>query len=68
LTDQLLNNYTPSIASVTLIPSGGGRFEVMAGDTLVFSKKAVGRHAEPDEVARLLEEKLGITAQPVTKK
>jgi len=68
LTDQLLNNYTPSIASVTLIPSGGGRFEVMAGDTLVFSKKAVGRHAEPDEVARLLEEKMGITAQPVTKK
>lgn len=40
----------------------------MAGDTLVFSKKAVGRHAEPGEVARLLEEKMGITAQPVTKK
>jgi selenoprotein W-related protein len=35
---------------VQLIPSSGGRFEVTADGRLVFSKKAVGRHAEPGEV------------------
>jgi selenoprotein W-related protein len=33
-----------------LIPSSGGRFEVTVNGELVFSKKAVGRHAEPGEV------------------
>lgn len=63
-----MNNYTPSIESLTLIPSSGGRFEVVANELLVFSKKSLGRHAEPGEVARLLEEKTGITAQPFAKK
>ena len=63
-----MNNYTPSIESLTLIPSSGGSFEVMANETLLFSKKSLGRHAEPGEVARLLEEKTGVTAQPFAKK
>lgn len=63
-----MNNYTPAIETLTLIPSSGGRFEVMANDILVFSKKSIGRHAEPGEVARLLEEKTGVTAQPFVKK
>ena len=58
MTDQLTKLYTPFIESLTLIPSSGGRFEVMAGDTLIFSKKALGRHAEAGEISRLLEEKL----------
>jgi selenoprotein W-related protein len=62
LTDELLNHYTPAIASVTLIPSSGGRFEVIANDTVIFSKKAIGRHAEPGEVTRLLAEKTGVTS------
>ena len=62
-----MTKYTPSIASVTLVPSSGGRFEVKADDTLVFSKKTSGRHVEPGEVARLLEEKFGITFQPAGK-
>lgn len=33
-----------------MIPSGGGVFEVMLDDDLVFSKKGAGRHAEFDEV------------------
>lgn len=59
-----MHNYTPSVESLTLIPSSGGRFEVLAGDTVVYSKKETGRHAEPGEVAKLLEEKTGVTAQP----
>ena len=38
--------------------------EVLADDMVIFSKKAIGRHAEAGEVARLLEEKTGIKPQP----
>jgi selenoprotein W-related protein len=48
-----------------LIPSSGGRFEVLADDTLVYSKKAEGRHAEDGEVVRLFGEKFKV--EPVEK-
>jgi selenoprotein W-related protein len=54
LADELLKSQIQNIASLTLLPSSGGRFEVKVGETLVFSKKALGRHAEPGEVARLV--------------
>jgi len=41
-------------ASVQLVPSSGGRFEVSVDDRLVFSKAATRRHAEPGEVVRLI--------------
>jgi selenoprotein W-related protein len=56
LADELLNEFVHQISSLTLLPSSGGRFEVKADDALIFSKKALGRHAEPGEVARLLRE------------
>lgn len=59
-----MHNYTPAIESLTLIPSSGGRFEVIADETLIYSKKATGRHAETGEVAKLFEEKMAVTAQP----
>ena len=59
-----MHNYTPAIESLTLIPSSGGRFEVIAGDTVIYSKKATGRHAEAGEIAQLLEEKMSVSAQP----
>jgi selenoprotein W-related protein len=37
-----------------MIPSSGGVFEVTVDDRLVFSKKALGRHAEPGEVLELI--------------
>jgi len=39
-----------------MIPSSGGRFEVKRDGVLLFSKKALGRHAQPGEVLRLLQE------------
>jgi predicted Rdx family selenoprotein len=42
-------------ATVTLIPSKGGRFEVRRDDMPVFEKSKTMRHAEPGEVMRLLE-------------
>jgi len=65
LTGELLSLFTPSLRTLTLIPSSGGRFEVIANDVVIFSKKAVGRHAEPGEVARLLQEKLGLSPTPL---
>jgi selenoprotein W-related protein len=59
LADELLTKYTHVIESLTLIPSSGGRFEVLADETLIFSKLTAGRHAEPGEVARQFEETTG---------
>jgi len=39
-----------------MIPSSGGVFEVTVDGTLVYSKKATGRHADPDEVVRTIRE------------
>ena len=35
---------------LTLIPSKGGVFEVTVDGTLVSSKKATGRHADPNDI------------------
>ena len=38
-----------------LIPSSGGIFDVTVDGKLVFSKKALGRHAKPGEIVDLLQ-------------
>jgi selenoprotein W-related protein len=38
------------IESFTLIPSDGGKFEFSVNGNLLFSKKALNRHAEEGEV------------------
>jgi selenoprotein W-related protein len=37
-------------ANVTLIPSGGGVFEVVKNGELIFSKKSIGRFPEHQEI------------------
>jgi selenoprotein W-related protein len=39
---------------VQLVPSSGGVFEVTVDGRLVFSKRALRRHAEPGEILRLI--------------
>jgi selenoprotein W-related protein len=46
-------------ADVALTPSGGGVFEVAFGDALLFSKKKLGRHAQPGEVLQLIQDAVG---------
>ena len=53
---ELLKLFEDQIESIAMIPSDGGKFEVMADDQLLFSKLSLGRHAEPGEVARLVVE------------
>lgn len=46
-------------AKVDLIESSGGVFEVTMDGRLIYSKKALKRHAEPGEVLRLVREAQG---------
>lgn len=46
------------IRSWTLVPASGGKFEVTVNGEVVFSKKTLGRHAEPGEIAALLRARL----------
>ena len=41
-----------------LVPSSGGVFDVFVDGELVFSKKSVGRHANPGEVSGLIQKRL----------
>jgi len=45
-------------ADVGFQPSGGGVFEVTFDDTLIYSKKKLGRHAQPGEILRLVAARL----------
>lgn len=38
-----------------LVPSSGGVFDVAVDGNVVFSKRAVGRHALPGEVVHLIQ-------------
>jgi selenoprotein W-related protein len=45
------------IESLILIPASGGKFEITVNGELIFSKKALGRHAEPGEIYELVKAK-----------
>jgi predicted Rdx family selenoprotein len=42
-------------ATIDMIPSRGGRFEVVADGVPVFEKSKLGRHAAAGEIVRLLD-------------
>jgi len=52
LAADLLANFEAEIKEITLIPSAGGKFEVVVNGSLVYSKMATGRHADIGEVRR----------------
>jgi selenoprotein W-related protein len=51
---DLLKEFEPKITMITLIPSGGGKFEVMLNQELVYSKLETLRHTNPGEVVGLV--------------
>ncbi len=59
MVQAILGKYEHYIGDVTLIPSKGGAFEVVAGDDLVFSKLELGRHATIEEVMESLDSVIG---------
>ncbi|MDQ3981198.1 MAG: Rdx family protein [Actinomycetota bacterium] len=40
------------MTELVVVPSRGGVFEVEVDGSLVFSKKATGRHGEPDDILK----------------
>ncbi len=57
MTEELLPEFEQQVESWKLVPSTGGVFEVTVNGELIFSKKKLGRHAEIDEVRKLLQAK-----------
>jgi selenoprotein W-related protein len=55
MASHILEEFEHKIDDFTLIPSGGGVFEVVVGDQLVYSKKETGRHTDYDEVGPLVQ-------------
>jgi selT/selW/selH-like putative selenoprotein len=41
-------------ATIEMIPSGGGRFEVTVDGAPIYEKSRLGRHAKPGEITQLL--------------
>jgi len=58
LAENLLVKWPSEIASLTLIPSDGGVYEVEVDGGLIYSKKETGRHAQEGEVESLFAAKI----------
>ena len=59
MVQAILGKYEHYIGDITLIPSKGGVFEVIAGEDLIFSKTELDRHATIEEVMDSLEAIIG---------
>lgn len=55
---QLLEEFEHDITNLTLIPSRGGVYEVVVDGDLIYSKKATGKHAEYEDVAPKIRERM----------
>ena len=64
MVQAILGKYEHYIGDITLIPSKGGAYEVIAGDDLIFSKIELGRHATIDEVMESLAVIIGSVPDP----
>ena len=54
-----MTHYQHIIEQFTLVTGSKGVFDFKVNDTLLFSKKALGRHAEPGEILQLFTELVG---------
>lgn len=58
MVNQLLGEFEDNVENINLIPSDGGRFEVVVDGDLVYSKLETGRHAEYEDVAAPIRAKI----------
>jgi selenoprotein W-related protein len=56
--DDLLHEYQHVIDEITVATASGGVFDVEVDGTLLFSKKAEGRHAKDGEVLSRFREQI----------
>lgn len=59
MAEELLYNYQHVIDEFKIITGGKGVFDVEVNGELIFSKKAIGRHAEPGEILELFRQIVG---------
>lgn len=59
MAEDILSNYQHIIESFTFITGSRGVFDFKVNDQLLFSKKQLGRHAEPGELLRLFRNLVG---------
>lgn len=50
--------FKQDIESLTLIPEGGGVFEIFLDQELIYSKKATGEFPEPDSIVHEIRKRL----------
>ena len=55
MANEILEKYGTDVKELTLIPSGGGVFEVIKNGDLIFSKKSLDRFPDDGEVMILIE-------------
>ena len=55
--DDLLSHYQHVIDRLTLVTGSKGVFDVVVDGETLYSKQAMGRHAEPGEVLELFEQR-----------
>jgi selenoprotein W-related protein len=65
--DDIMSNYHHVIESFQLITGSKGTFEFAVDGNLLYSKRSMGRHAEPGEVLRLFQELIGPDVEPYPK-
>jgi selenoprotein W-related protein len=58
LTNKLLTTYKQDIKELTLVPSGGGKFELSLNGDLVYSKLKTGKFPDEQWVVDLVGDKL----------
>lgn len=56
--DEIMSNYQHVVSELTLVPGGGGQFDVVVDGTNIYSKHRSGRQANEGEVVAALEELL----------
>lgn len=59
LADELLSRWAPVLVGVDLVTGTKGVFDVTLDGELIFSKKALNRHANEGEVTALVERRIG---------
>lgn len=59
MAEEILSNYQHIIESFTFMTGTKGVFDVKVNDQLIFSKKQLGRHAEPGEILNLFRNLVG---------
>ena len=54
MTDELLGEFAENVSGWTLLPSGGGAFEMSINGDLAFSRLKEGRYPEMSELRDLI--------------